>query len=67
MRHYITISTNKNWFHFCNILTMLYHHHHHHHTACRVLVLVAYTGPTESLEVSRGVVLGFVSYMVDIS
>jgi hypothetical protein len=47
---------------------MLYHHHHHHHhTACRVLVLVTCIGLIDSLKVSRGVALGFVSHMVDIS
>jgi len=36
-------------------------------TACRVLVLATCSGPINSLEVFRGVVLGFVSHTVDIS
>jgi hypothetical protein len=38
---------------------------HHHYIACRVLALVTYFGPNSSLQGFRGVVLGFVSRMVD--
>jgi hypothetical protein len=44
-----------------------YHYHYHHHIARRVLGLVTCSGPTNSREVFRGVVLGFVSHTADIS
>jgi fructose/tagatose bisphosphate aldolase len=43
------------------------HHRHHHYTACSLLGLVTCAGPTNSREVFRGVTLGFISHMADIS
>jgi hypothetical protein len=39
-------------------------HHHHHHRACKVLGLMICSGPTNSLEILRGLVLVFVSRTV---
>ena len=40
---------------------------HDHPTACRVLALVACSSPIKSISLFRGVLLGLVSHMVDIS
>jgi hypothetical protein len=49
------------------VVTVKNYHHHHHHIACRVLGLVTSLGPIKSREIVGGIILGFVSHMVDIS
>ena len=43
------------------------HHHHHHHIACRVLGRIACSGLVTIQEMFSGLVLGFVSHIIDIS
>jgi len=49
------------------VVTIKNYHHNHHHTACRILGLVTPFGPVKSREFVGGVILGFVSHVVNIS
>jgi hypothetical protein len=49
------------------IISALLLHHHYHHLSFRFLALVIRSGSINSREVFLGVVLGFVSHVVDVS
>jgi hypothetical protein len=49
------------------IVVTIKNYHNHHHTACRVFGLVTSFGLIKSQEFVGGIVLGFVSHVVNIS